>query len=203
MNNLIKIASILDKLLKVLAVCIKIAAVALLVGLAILVAGFVFDLPPQMVSSGYDHVDVGFVTLTVADSYLPDHRIIWSQITAEMLLTLFCLVPAHFMVKAIRNILAPMKEGSPFHNTISLNLKNLARYTCFLGIGLNLLEIISNILLTKAFDLHILLLSEKMPHAEFHFTFDLSFLFIAGILLLLSCVFRYGEELQQLSDETL
>ena len=35
------------------------------------------------------------------------------------------------------------------------------------------------------------------------FSVDLTFLVYWAILLLLSYVFRYGEELQQLSDETL
>lgn len=203
MKDLTKTASVLDKILKILSVCIKIAAIALLVGLVILAAGFIFDLPPQMVGTGYEHAELGFVTLTVADAYLPDHRIIWWQVGAKMFLTLLCLIPAHFIVKALREILAPMKEGMPFHNTVSTNFKKLARYSCALGISLNLLDIINKILVTKAYDLHILLLSEKIPHLDFHFSFDLTFLFIAVILLLLSYVFRYGEELQQLSDETL
>lgn len=203
MKNLTETASILDKLLKVLSVCIQIAAISLLAGLAILAAGFLFDLPPHVVGNGYEHAELGFVTLTVADAYLPDHRIIWCQVGAEMVLTLFCLIPAHFIAKALREILAPMKEGMPFHSIVSTNFKKLARYACVLGIGLNLLDIINKILVTKAYDLHLLLLSEKIPHLDFHFTFDLTFLLIAAVLLLLSYIFRYGEELQQLSDETL
>ena len=120
-----------------------------------------------------------------------------------MFLTFLCLIPAHFIVKSIRAILAPMKNGERFHNDVSIHLKKISRYVCSLGIGLNLQKIIGNILLTKAYDLHLLLLSEKIPHVEFHFTLDLSFLLVSAILLLLSYVFRYGEELQQLSDETL
>ena len=48
-----------------------------------------------------------------------------------------------------------------------------------------------------------LLLSEKIVHVDGMFTLDLAFLVYWAILLLLSYVFRYGEELQQLSDETL
>lgn len=203
MKKLTKTASILDKILNILSICIKIAAVALLVGLGILAAGFFFDLPPQMVGTGYATAELDFVTFTVAESYLPDHRIVWCQVAMEMFLTLVCLVPAHFSVKAFRAILAPMKNGEPFHNTVSENLVKLARYTCSLGIGVNLLKIISSILMIKAFDLHLLLLSEKIRHVQFDFVFDIGFLFVAGILLLLSYIFRYGEELQRLSDETL
>lgn len=203
MKDLTKTASILDTVMKILSVCIKIGAVALLIGLAILAAGFLFDLPPQMVGTGYATAEIGFVTFTVAEPYLPDYRIVWAQVASEMFLTFLCLIPAHFIVKSIRAILAPMKDGEPFHNDVSIHLAKIARYVCALGIGLNLSEIIGNILLTKAFDLHLLLLSEHIPRVEFHFEFDFSFLLVSGILLLLSHVFRYGEQLQQLSDETL
>ena len=203
MKNLTKTADILDKICRIFAIVIKIAIVALSVGLCILAAGFLFDLPPQMVGTGYKHAELGFITFTVAESYLPDHRIIWAQLAAEMFLAFLCLIPAHFIVKSIRAILAPMKNGEPFHNTVSVHLSNISRYVCVLGIGLNLLEIISNILMIKAFDLHILLLSETISHVEFQYNFDLSFLLVSGILLLLSYIFHYGAELQQLSDETL
>ena len=203
MKNLSKTASILDKILHIASIAIKIVSVSLVVGLGILAAGFLFDLPPHLVGTGYNQADLGFVTFTVAENYLPDHRIIWYEVAAEMILSLICMVPAYFSVKAIRNILAPMKNGKPFHNTVSTNLKKLANYTCSLGIGLNLQEIISNIFLVKAYDLHLLLLSEKISHVEFMFVFDLSFLVVYGVLLLLSYIFRYGEQLQQLSDETL
>lgn len=203
MKDLIKTATVLDKILRILSICIKIATVTLVVCLCILAVGFLFDLPPQMVGTGYEHADLGFITFTVSENYLPDHHIIWYQVGAEMVLSLICMFPAHFSVKAIRAILAPMKDGKPFHNAVSTNLKNLANCVCSLGIGWNLLEIISNILLVKAYDLHLLLLSEKIPHVEFSYNFDCSFLVIYAVLLLLSYIFRYGEELQQLSDETL
>ena len=203
MKDLIKAATILDKIFYALSIAVTVSAVALVIGLGILAAGFLFDLPPHMIGTGYATATLDFVTFTVADAYMPDHRIIWCQVAMELFLTLICLVPTHFSIKAIRNILSPMKNGEPFHNTVSLNLKKLARYACSLGIGLNLLKIISQILLIKAFDLNLLLLSERIPKVQFKFVFDLSFLFVAGILLLLSYIFQYGEQLQQLSDETI
>lgn len=203
MKDLTKTAAILDKICRILAIAIKIAAACMIIGLGILAVGFLFDLPPQMIGTGYEHADVGFITFTVADSYLPDHRIIWAQLAMGMFLTFLCLIPANFIVKSIRAILKPMKDGQPFHNTVNVHLNKIAKYVCSLGIAMNLQEIISNILLIKAFDLNILLLSERVTHLDFHFEFDLSFLLVSGILLLLSYVFRYGEELQQLSDETL
>lgn len=203
MEKLKKTASTLDTVMKILSVCIRISAIALLIGLAILAAGFFFDLPSQMVGSGYASARLGFLTITVAESYMPDYHTVWAQVAAEIAMAFLCLIPSHLIVKSIRAILDPLKNGEPFHNTVSLHLSKIARYVCVLGISLNLLEIVGHILLIKAFDLHLLMLSERIPHVEFQFTFDFSFLLVSGILLLLSYVFRYGEELQQLSDETL
>ena len=53
------------------------------------------------------------------------------------------------------------------------------------------------------FDLPALLISEKITHVGGMFHVDLSFLVYWAILMLLSYVFRYGEQLQLLDDETL
>ena len=53
------------------------------------------------------------------------------------------------------------------------------------------------------FDLPSLLLSEKISHIGGTFQVDLTFVIYWAILMLLSYAFRHGEELQQLSDETL
>ena len=203
MKKLTKTASVLDKVLHILSIVIKVSFVAQIVALGILCAGFLFDLPPHMIGTGYAHADLGFVSFTVADSIIPDHHILWKQLAVEMLLTLACLIPAHFMVKTFRSILAPMKNGEPFREGVSKKLNYLARYVCGLGIGINLQKIVSNVLITQAFDLPNLLLSDKITEVDFFFVFDFSFLLVVGILLLLSYIFRYGEELQRLSDETL
>lgn len=203
MKDLTKTARILDKLCHILAIALKVASICIIVCLCILAAGYLFDLDPYIIGTNYEEADLGFVTLHVAQAYMPDHMVIWAQAAAEMLLTLLCLIFAHFIVKSFRAILSPMKDGQPFHNTVSIHLGKIARYVCAFGIGMNLQTIISNILIVKAFDLNLLLVSERIPHAEFHFSFDLTFLVVAAVFLLLSYVFRYGEELQQLSDETL
>ena len=57
--------------------------------------------------------------------------------------------------------------------------------------------------MVHAFDLPSLLISEKITHITVSPNYDPTFLIYSAILLLLSYVFRYGQELQQLSDETL
>ena len=203
MKDLIKTAGILDKICAIIGIAIKIGLICMLVGLCLIGAGFLFDLEAYQIGANYSHADLGFVTLVVTEQAMPDYRIILGQAAMEMFLAFLCLIPAHFLVKSFRAILAPMRNGAPFHNTVSLHLGKMSRYICALGIGMNLQTVISNILLTKAFDLPNLLRGENIEALQFMFHFDLSFLFYSGILLLLSYIFRYGEQLQQLSDETL
>lgn len=203
MKNLIKTASILDKILHILFIATAIGAVSCLVGLGIIAVGVIFDLPPHMIGTGFENVSLGFLTISLADAYMPDMHLILGWIAADIALTLLCLLIARKMIGAFRDILAPMKTGSPFHNTVSIRLKTLAIFSCILGIALNVQDILSNILMEKAYNLSRVILSDQVTHITVTNVFDLSFLFVAGILLLLSFVFRYGEELQQLSDETL
>ena len=203
MKNLIKTASILDKFLHILFIATAIGSVGCVVGLGIIAVGVIFDLPPYMIGTGFENVSLGFLTISLSDTSMPDIKVILGWIAADILLTLLCLLIARKMIGAFRDILAPMKTGSPFHNTVSIRLRTLAKYTCVIGVALNIQDIFSNILMEKAYNLSSVILSDQVTHVTITNVIDPSFLFIAGIFLLLSFVFRYGEELQQLSDETL
>jgi hypothetical protein len=48
-----------------------------------------------------------------------------------------------------------------------------------------------------------LLISDKITHVGVNISFDPSFLIIPAVFFLLAYVFKYGEQLQTLSDETL
>ena len=103
----------------------------------------------------------------------------------------------------IREILLPMKEEKPFDSIVSTNLKKLAKLSITLGILYNIIILSEQVLTVFVFGLPQLLVSEKITQVSGIFSVDLTFLVYWAILLLLSYVFRYGEELQQLSDETL
>ena len=202
MKDLIKTASILDKILHILYIATAIGAVTCLVGLGIIAVGVIFDLPPQMIGTGFQNADLGNMTISVAEDQMPAISVILGKTAVEIGLTLLCLLIARKMVACVREILAPMKEGAPFHTGISGNLKTLAIHTCIIGVAMNAQDILSNTLTVLAYDLANVMVNDQITHIAITNIFDLSFLFIAGILLLLSYIFRYGEELQKLSDET-
>lgn len=203
MEKMQNTAKKLDTFFRILQVCITIALVACVVGLGIIGAYFFFDLSAAAIGTGYGSVDVGFLELEIAESVALSHDVIILGAAAELALGLLCLITVRGCVKCIRSILSPMTEGAPFQGIVSENLSKLARHTVILGIKLNLMEILGNVLTVQAYGLSDLLLSENIVRITPNYEFDLSFVVIAAALALLSYVFRYGEHLQQLSDETL
>lgn len=203
MTKLNSTAKKIDAFFKIFHTLLNIAGIALLVGLAIIGAAFLFDLDPTMVGHGYNTVDIGFLELQIADAYAPDPHHVLKVLAVQSVLALVVCFVARLCVTCVRQILQPMTENAPFSSTVSTNLKKLAKYSVILGIAVNAIQIVSHVMLVLGYDLHLLLLSEKITHLEFFFTFDPTFLVVAAVFLLLSYIFRYGEELQQLSDETL
>ena len=203
MNQLTKTAKKLDTLFKVLHIVATVGIVAALVALAILGAGFLFDLNPDTIGTGYNIISLGFLDLEVAEAYAPDTDVVMMVAAAAMAVSLVYLLVIRSCFSSIREILTPMREGAPFHAGVSSSLKKLAKKGIALFLLGNLTQLVSTLTWIFGYNLPGLLIGEKITHIRVHMNLDLTFLVISAILLLLSYVFRYGEELQQLSDETL
>lgn len=113
-------------------------------------------------------------------------------------------IPVFYMTfGSIRGILALLMEGTPFHEHIVYYLKRLGWLTVANGI----LNIAAGFVLQgnflQQYDLGALFLSDKVTQVTTGYSVDLTFVLYAVILFLLAEIFRYGMELQQLSDETL
>ena len=203
MNKLSSTAKKLDTFFKVFNIFLKIGIVCCLVGICIIAAGFLFDLDPYTIGTGYNSVSIGNLDLELAQAYAPDEGLVLILLAVELIIGLVCLLVTLPCIACVREILHPMINGEPFHSTISANLKKLAKYSLVLCVLTNLAQVLTNSLLAMNIGLEELLISEKVTHVTISTEIDLTFLLVAAVLLLLSYIFRYGEELQQLSDETL
>jgi len=96
-----------------------------------------------------------------------------------------------------------MAKGEPFAGLVSGKLKQLAALSLVLGLAAEGLKMVGQAVTANMMDLQSLLMSEKIAGVSLNYEMDLTFLLVFALLRLLSYVFRYGEELQQLSDETL
>ncbi len=202
MKDMMKTANGLDKFLNVMFVLLKVIMIFMVVGLCIIPSYFLFDLEPYLVGTGFEEADFGFLTFTVAEAYLPNHSYVVLAFAGELLAAIAVCFFCRKLVACFRKILAPMKEGIPFQNTVSTNLKAAAKHIIVLGIIVNIAQVYEDTVIPFLYGLPKLMLSDKITHVAIHYDFDLTFLIFSAVLLLLSYVFRYGEELQQLSDET-
>lgn len=108
-----------------------------------------------------------------------------------------------YCIKLIRNILKPMITQQPFHESVAINLKKLGWVSLISGMVMNCCEILTQNLIIRGFNLAEILTSDLVSKITYNYSFDFTFILVAAGLFLLSYIFRYGAQLQQLSDETL
>lgn len=202
MDKLIKTASTLDIIFKILSIMLKIAFVACLVCVGIVLVGNLFDLPAEMIGSVDQVLDIGSLRLHVAEGYMPEPAGVlnWAAIMCA-LGAVMCFV-TRLCVKTIRAILAPMKAGKPFASEISKNLQKLGWLSLIASVVVQALSAVGFLTMAAMNHIDQLLISEKITHVDVNVDIDLSVLIIPAVFFLLAYVFRYGEELQTLSDET-
>jgi hypothetical protein len=186
-----------------LDVVFKILAILAIVGIAILavinIAGFAIGYDklyePKAVSftistQGY-HIDA-------KDLGTPQQ--IGSFILMLSLSAAVSLAAVWYGIRIIRHILAPMKEGKPFSQGISSDFKKLGWFVIIYGIIYNVFDLfIKNQLAFRLLPV----MADGPVTVGIEHRLDPTFLIIAFILFLCSYIFRYGEELQTLSDETI
>ena len=203
MNNLTNTARKLDKVFEITHIVLGALAIACIVGVALIGAAYLLKLDPDRIGTGYASFDIGFLELEVAQAYSPDKWLILLQAAITLAVSCRLMYDGRRGVGYIREILRPMIEEKPFDAIVSTNLHKLSRLSINLGILWNIIALSEQIMTIFVYDLPGLMISEKITHITGNFKVDLSFLIYWAILLLLSYVFRYGEGLQQLSDETL
>jgi len=203
MNNLSSTAKKLDKVFEIFGIVLFAVGVACIVLFALIGLAYILKWDPEMIGTGYENFDVGFLELTVADSYAPNKWLVLLQAAITLVAGFRLCYDGRKGVGYIREILQPMKEEKPFDGIVSTNLRKLARLSINLGILANVIILAEQIMVVFVYDLPALLISEKITHVGGMFQVDLTFLIYWAVLTLLSYVFRHGEQLQQLDDETL
>ena len=203
MNNLSNTAKKLDKVFNIAHIVLGALAIACIVLVALIGVAYILKLDPEMIGTNYENFDIGFLELTIAEAYAPGKWLV--LLHAAIILAVSCRLcyDGRKGVGYVREILQPMIEEKPFASIVSTNLKKLARLSINLGILGNIIILTDQIITVFVYDLPGLLISEKITHVGGMFNVDLTFLVYWAIFTLLSYVFRYGEQLQQLDDETL
>ena len=106
-------------------------------------------------------------------------------------------------VQTIESICTTTMDHTPFDVRVADHMKNLAKYILVSGIVFNILEVCRVMYFKQIINFDLLFNPKYVAQIKFDIRIELSFLIFAALIYLLSYIFRYGQELQQLSDETL
>ncbi len=197
MQKLSKTASLLDSFFKIgfwcIVVLIGFSLVLSILGLCIPAAEFVEPVPDLTLDS---------ITFTVADDHIQS---LSSKANALLLMATGLLGSAYlaYVLYTLRRILAPMIDGEPFHETVTLRLKRLSWVTLIGGGILSVFATVYDYIILNMYDLDALFLNDGIVNYEVVYRTDLSFVTAFLVLQLLAFIFKYGAELQQQADETL
>lgn len=206
MNKLMNTAKKLDTFFKVLQKIMKITLIVVVCVLAVLtITNFVN--PDAIIANGFYSVDVGPITIKLAESYSPeDNNMLLAYLWLGIGFVAIVVIALYYAFGQIRKILKPMSEGNPFDSTVSVNIRKVAYVSIVLGIVANVASFIETFVAIKMIDRFNLLENVKegtIQSITANFSMDVTFLVVFFILLLISYIFSYGEELQQQVDETL
>lgn len=194
MKKLTGTAKALDTIAHVLQVLCMVAAIMLAVAVVLLL---VFNIEAYEFDSRIELGNFSFVLASVDPSAVHT-QFLWTAPPAIGGVLVMWLV-----LRLIRRLLAPMREGKPFDSSVSRNLRSLSWITLIGGAVCSLLKSIAEIAVYRIYDFHSLFQNDLITGCTLNIAPDMSFVLLFAILFLLSCVFRYGEELQKQSDETL
>lgn len=197
MNKITRSASIIRRILTVL-----LWAAAILVGIAIVATLLIlFFAPDHMMQDMQVSLTLGNYDLLLTDKYTP------RQLQSLMGITLANLVlfgiGGCWTLQILRKMFTPISQGCPFQSTVSKSLRKLAYITLLFGFLDLILQGITNAIWYRTFDIPSLFASDRVASCSLRVVGDAGFVGIFILLLLLSWIFKYGEGLQKLSDETL
>ncbi len=197
-EKLVKAAGMLDQLAKMLGgmahvcgyVCFVFAVLVLIFG-------------GRMFESASVSLDLDFIKLHLTEGTQIDIGKIKLYACVGLTAAGVLLFLVHYAMKLVRGIFAPMKEGRPFDEQVPGNLKKIAWISLAAGLVIQVAGIVERIILTMAYPMDSIFASEVIKNVEFLFVMDFNFVIVFCVLMLLSHVFAYGQQLQKESDETL
>lgn len=201
-KKMMKTAAIIDKILKILQVVTVVAGCLLLLAcVGMIVFKDTVAAHPEYLT---DSISFGALTLSTAHrAALTDPSLLAkSQLVTGVLFTILAVI-VWYGIRLLRQIVNPMKNGEPFYGGISGNLRKLAIYVVITGVVEQTFTRIASGMMLNAYDIGKLLNTQIVEKYAVNHSFDFGFVAEAAILFLLAYVFRYGEELQRESDETL
>ena len=197
-KKLMKSAAVIDRILKILqgfAVAGVIVAAIFIPLTAILGEKIIADA---------SRLNLGVLDLRLADAkaYL-DMADIKTSIIVMLIGMILTSAAIWYCLRVLREILAPMKEGTPFSAGMAGKVRKLGWTVLIGGFVAEVGHRLSQLFEARAYQIERLLNMEAIASVDYNYSISLWFVFAALILFFLSYIFRCGEALQKEADETL
>jgi hypothetical protein len=200
MEKLMKTSKTMDNILKIAYKLLQVAGIILIVSIGIcIVAQFVDKLPMAELTS----VSVSDVELTFKEPMMVDSATAVIEMVVTLVMALLVIGITGYMIKRLRDVLAPMMVGQPFNGTVSKSIKNLGIAVIVNGLVIDIAESVMSNMAFYMYDIAELILSDNISKITVNSEINLDGILAGVFVIMLSYVFRYGEQLQQQADETL
>ena len=196
-KKMITTAKNLDMILKIMEGFMKAFAIVFAVFVVLM------KIFKERLVTGTASLDLDFVKIHLSGAY---GMVTGSVLTyMDIILITGCLgcIAIRYAIVALRRIFAPMKEGRPFDREVPAALRKLAWIILAGGGVIQVLGILGRVLLIRSMPMEAIFSSPAIASVEYAFTMDFGFVWMFCVVILLSRVFEYGQQLQQESDETL
>ena len=197
MDKLRKTATALDRMFRALFWVDVTMAIVCAVALA---AAMAMGSDSGIYRAFINRVDIGNVRVSPLPEYCPQTVL---PVAIRLAIVIAAGVSFGWGITIFRGILKPMTEGNPFEGGVASRLKKLALLTLVAGAVLSVMQAVCAAVDFGAFRVAELFNMQKLSEVVVMNRIDATFIIVSLVLFLLSFIFRYGETLQQLSDETL
>jgi len=205
MEKLMKTSKTVDTILKVVGILFKVAGIMITVCLGLFLVVELMDIEVDGMVTSFSLSGAEFLFKEPQPIY--DNAFFMTEGIIACVIALFIVVLSAYLIKILRRIMVPMIAGNPFDGTVSKNLKKL-------GIAIIVNHIIITISNSVAVSMscHMLLKNENIFNTIFTdvvervtvtHSFGITEILVGVLVIMLSHVFHYGEQLQQQADETL
>lgn len=197
-TKMIKYANVLDMIAKVVDIIFRCSAVFLFIITCVFLFGF-----DKIRGQIENTVELGPLKIFLSDSAGADGGLMKSHYILMLVTGIVLCVTVSVCIRFIRQVLSPMKEGRPFTPESVSSLKKTA-WTVLIGGGISqVMNFIMVAILRASYPFDKILSGQGIDSYQLSYHLDIGFILLFFIILSLSYIFAYGQQLQQESDETL